>query len=163
MSGMSTAQIIVVSDRALDDPSENRAGPILETCLRDLGLDVATSVVAASAESVDEALAAAVAVADVVVTAGGTGIRPGDVVVDRAVALGLVELPGIAEEIRRRGAEKTSVSLLSRATAGVVDRDGRRVVVVNAPSSRGGAKDVVAVLNDVLPHLLRDLAGESRD
>lgn len=160
---MRTAQIIIVSDRALDDPSENRAGPILEEFLRASGLQVASAVVPSDEQAVDEALAAAVELADVVITTGGTGIRPGDIVVDRTLALGLVELPGIAEEIRRRGAEKTPVSLLSRAVAGIVERGGHRVLVVNAPSSRGGAKDVASVLEDLLAHLLRDLAGESRD
>ena len=114
------------------------------------------------AEAVREALAAAVSVADIVVTTGGTGIRPGDCVVDETLALGLVELPGIAEEIRRRGAATTPVSLLSRAVAGLVERDGRRVFVLNAPSSRGGARDVAAVLGDVLTSLVRDLNGDTR-
>ena len=106
---MTTAHIVVVSDKAIADPDENRAGPVLTEALEAAGITVATSIVPSGAEAVREALAAAVSVADIVVTTGGTGIRPGDCVVDETLALGLVELPGIAEEIRRRGAATTPV------------------------------------------------------
>lgn len=160
---MARAQVVVVSDRAVDHPDENRAGPILAEALERLGCTVEQQVVAADQECVREALTAAVARAEVVLTTGGTGIRPGDVVPDLTRELGLDELPGISEEIRRRGAAKTSASLLSRAVAGLVATPHGRVLVVNAPSSRGGARDVAAVLDELLPHLLRDLAGASRD
>ncbi|MEL4504300.1 molybdopterin-binding protein [Luteococcus sp. H138] len=162
MTSTTPAQIIVVSDRALGDPDENRAGPVIAAALEAAGCEVATSIVASDAESVAEALQAAVASVRVVVTTGGTGIRPGDVVSDQTAALGLVELPGIAEEIRRRGAAKTSVALLSRARAGLVETAEGRVLVLNAPSSRGGAKDVSDLLGELLPDLLRDLDGRPR-
>lgn len=160
---MARAQVVVVSDRAVNHPDENRAGPILAEALERLGCTVEQQVVAADQECVREALVAAVTRAEVVLTTGGTGIRPGDVVPDLTRELGLDELPGIGEEIRRRGAAKTSVSLLSRAVAGLVATPHGRVLVVNAPSSRGGARDVAAVLDELLPHLLRDLAGARRD
>lgn len=160
---MGRARIVVASDRALADPDENRAGPVLADALAGLGCQVSTVVVASSATAAREALAEAVAACDVVLTVGGTGVRPGDHVVDETLALGPAELPGIAEEVRRRGAASTSASLLSRGVAGIVERDGHRCLVVNAPSSRGGARDVAAVLADVWPHLVRDLAGDPRD
>lgn len=160
---MTRAHILVVSDRAVAHPDENRAGPILAEALERLGCTVQQQVVAAGEDQVRKALAGAVAQSDVVLTTGGTGIRPGDVVPDVTRELGLDELPGISEEIRRRGAAKTSVSLLSRAVGGLVTAPHGRVLVLNAPSSRGGARDVAAVLDELLPHLLRDLAGASRD
>ncbi|MEL4359118.1 MULTISPECIES: molybdopterin-binding protein [unclassified Luteococcus] len=156
------AQIIVVSDRALTDPGENRAGPVIQLALEAAGCEVASSIVASDADSVAKALRAAVATARVVITIGGTGIRPGDVVSDQTAALGLLELPGIAEEIRRRGAAKTGVALLSRAHAGLVETPEGRVFVLNAPSSRGGARDVAELLAELLPDLLRDLSGRPR-
>lgn len=160
--GTTPAQIIVVSDRALSDPDENRAGPVIAAALEAAGCDVVTSIVGSDAESVAQALRAAVATARVVITTGGTGIRPGDVVSDQTAALGLLELPGIAEEIRRRGAAKTGVALLSRAHAGLVETPKGRVFVLNAPSSRGGATDVAELLTELLTDLLRDLDGRPR-
>uniref|UniRef100_UPI003734D3D3 MogA/MoaB family molybdenum cofactor biosynthesis protein n=1 Tax=Luteococcus sp. TaxID=1969402 RepID=UPI003734D3D3 len=139
---MTRARIVVVSDRAVVDPDENRAGPILAEALERLGCTVQQQVVGADQRLVRVALTEAVAESDVVLTTGGTGIRPGDVVPDVTRELGLDELPGISEEIRRRGAAKTSVSLLSRAVAGLVTAAHGRVLVINAPSSRGGARDV---------------------
>lgn len=160
---MTTAHVLVCNDQALADPDENRAGPVLVAALEELGATVTTSVVGTSASRVRAALRLAVARHDVVVTCGGSGMRPDDHVVDETLALGLAELPGIAEEVRRRGAASTGASLLSRGVAGVVERDDHRCLVVNAPSSRGGARDVAAVLADVWPHLVRDLAGDPRD
>lgn len=159
---MMRALVIVMDERAVADERENRAGPILAERLEGLGCEVAQSVCGSDRETVRRALEAALASHDVVVTAGGTGIRPGDCVVDETRALGLAELPGIGEEVRRRGAEKAPASLLSRTQAGVVTVDGRRVLVVNAPSSRGGARDVTAVLAELWPHLVGDLVGADR-
>ncbi|HIW30367.1 MAG TPA: MogA/MoaB family molybdenum cofactor biosynthesis protein [Candidatus Luteococcus avicola] len=157
-----TAHLVVVSDRAATDPSENRAAPILEQALGELGTRVGTSIVANEPDEVRQALAAAVRTADVVITIGGTGIRPGDCVVDLTAELEPLELPGLAEEIRRRGAQRTAASLLSRGLCGLVADGQRRVLVVNSPSSRGGAQDVADVLGAVLEHLVRDLGGHER-
>lgn len=160
---MTTAHVLVANDKALADPDENRAGPVLVAALEELGAIVTMTVVGSSAEAVRDGLVHALAASDVVVTSGGSGMRPGDHVVDETLALGLVEVPGIAEEIRRRGAASTSASLLSRGVAGVVEANDHRCFVVNAPSSRGGARDVAAVLGEVWKHLVRDLGGASRD
>lgn len=153
------ARVLVVCDAALTDPTENRAGPVVEEALREVGCQTSCRVVPSAPGVLRRELAEAVAQADVVVTCGGQGVRPGDCVVELTRELGLVELPGIGEEIRRRGADATPAALLSRGLAGVVGGD---TVVVNAPSSRGGARDVAAVLTAVLPHLLRDLTGAAR-
>lgn len=156
-----TAYVLVLA-HTTDGVCENRSGPTLVEALQELGCDVTLTTIPPDVDSVRAALAQAIASADVVVTSGGTGVRPGDVVVDETLALGVVELPGIAEEIRRRGMAKTPVSMLSRAVCGIV-RDGERpVVVLNSPSSRKGAADAISVLGDVLHHLLRDLRGGSR-
>lgn len=159
--GEAAAHVLVVT-HTTDGVCENRSGRTLVEALEELGCDVTLTIVPPDVDSVRAALAQAIASADVVVTSGGTGVRPGDVVVDETLALGVVELPGIAEEIRRRGTARTPVSMLSRAVCGIV-RDGeRRVVVLNSPSSRRGAADATSVLGEVLHHLLRDLRGVSR-
>ncbi|GAA1379709.1 molybdopterin-binding protein [Luteococcus sanguinis] len=159
---MTTAHLVVVSDRAVADPAENRAAPVVAGALTAQGIESSVSIVPNEPEQVRAALQAAVRMADLVITFGGTGVRPGDCVVDLTHELGLVELPGIAEEIRRLGAVRTPASLLSRGTCGLVADGSRPVLVLNCPSSRGGAKDVAQVLGQVLGHLLRDLEGTER-
>ena len=56
----------------------------------------------------------------VVITSGGTGIGPADVTVDAVVPLLSYQVPGICEEIRRRGAAHVASALVSREGAGGV-------------------------------------------
>lgn len=159
---MPLARIITLSDRALTDPAEARALPIVAAALQVLGFNCGEVVVGQDAEQLRPALAGALAEADLVVTCGGTGVRPGDCAEQVTRELGPDEVPGVMEEIRRRGAGHTPAALLSRGVCGVVTAGARRVVVLNVPSSRGGARDAMSVLAEVWPHLARDLAGGER-
>lgn len=156
--------VVVVSDDALRDPDENRAGPVAVELLEALGAAVGQQVVGHGIESVQQAVLQAVrSGARLVLTCGGTGIRPEEVTVEATRPLLTQELPGIAEEVRRVGREKTPLALLSGGLAGVVEADGRRAVVVNSPGTRGGVRDTVAVLAPLLGHLVAGLDGAPRD
>jgi len=156
------ALVLTISVEALADPAQDKAAPMLAEALAAGGLVVERSMV--SPDDAGAALERAVASHDLVVSCGGAGMRPGDRVPELTRALGEVflELPGVMEQVRRLGADAVPASMLSRGACGVVETGGHRCFVLNAPSSRGGARDVARVLQDLLPHLLRDLAGESR-
>ena len=62
----------------------------------------------------------------------------------------------MAEAIRAYGvAHGVPTAMLSRGRAGVADQ----TVVVNLPGSRGGVRDGLAVLADVLVHAVEQVAG----
>ena len=48
---------------------------------------------------------------------------------------------------------------LSRGLVGVTSRGAEGALVVNAPGSRGGVKDTIAVIGPLVPHVLEQLGG----
>ena len=75
---------------------------------------------------------------DVVLTTGGTGLSPTDVTPEATRGVIEREAPGIAEAVRRYGAENgVPTSVLSRGLAGTA----ARTLIVNLPGSTGGVRD----------------------
>lgn len=145
------AAVLVTSTRAAAGSYPDRTGPVIAAWLAERGFTVAGPVVVADGEPVPTALVAALADApDVLITTGGTGIAPGDGTADAVRRLLEVELPGIGEELRRRGSATTPRALLSREVAGLVGR----TIVLTLPGSPGGVADGLALFDEILGHLL---------
>lgn len=149
-----SAIVLVSSTRAAAGVREDTTGPAIADWLADVGLAAEVRVVA----DADIARAVRAAVAEhpaALITTGGTGVAAGDRTPEATAAVLDRELPGVAEALRARGAAATPLSALSRGLAGVAGR----TVVVNLPGSRGGVADGIAVLDDLLPHLIDQLRG----
>lgn len=158
------ATVITCSDRAAEDVYEDRSGPVLRTALADLGFAVADPVIVPDTPSLirDAILTAQRDGARIIFTTGGTGISPTDVTVETVRELIAYEIPGPMEEVRRVGAQKEPRALLSRGIAGVLEGDPR-AVIINAPGSRGGARDTIAVVGPLLEHMVDQLDGADHD
>lgn len=157
-----SATVIVVSDEVLRGEREDRAGQVAVAALAEHGVLATAVVVGDAPDAIAQAVKSAVQAGHrVVITAGGTGIGPTDVTVGTISDLVSYEIPGIAEEIRRRGAAATSLALVSRGIAGVVvGADGPRCFVLTAPGSRGGVRDAVAVAGPLLHYIVGQLDGD---
>ncbi len=157
---MHTAAVITVSDRSAAGTRVDKSGPIAVAALREAGFDCAEAVVVADgAESVERALTAQViAGVKLVLTTGGTGVGPRDATPEGTARILTRELPGIAEELRRRGAAEKPAGMLTRGLAGVVDPHG--VLVVNLPGSPRAVASGMPVVLSVARHVLDQLAGE---
>ncbi|MEU8259716.1 MogA/MoaB family molybdenum cofactor biosynthesis protein [Micromonospora sp. NPDC048999] len=153
---MIRARVIVASNRAAAGVYADTSGPLLVAGLRELGCEVDEPIVVPDGEPVGAALRAARDEGtDVVLTSGGTGITPTDRTPEVTRALLDYEIPGIAEAIRAHSRDTVPAAALSRGLAGVVGR----MLVVNLPGSRGGAKDGLAVLGPILRHAVDQLRG----
>lgn len=146
------AVVVVASTSAAAGRSVDRTGPAIRDWLvrRDYAVD-APAVVADGAPvgaAVREALAARAAV---VIVTGGTGVSPSDRTPEVVDPLLEVRVPGLIEEIRRRGLAASPLSLLTRGVAGFAGD----TFVITLPGSPGGVSDGLAVLEGTLDHLLR--------
>lgn len=155
---MGSAVVVVASDRCAAGLAEDVSGPTAAAALRDAGLGAADVVVVPDGvESVGTALRDALGSgARLVVTCGGTGVGPRDRTPEATRPLLALELPGVAEAIRRAGAVTVPTAVLSRGLAGVA---AGGAVVVNLAGSPGAVRDGIGVLAPLLPHLFDQLGG----
>lgn len=154
---MTTAAVLTVSDRSAAGTRTDTAGPIAVAALRDAGFECADAVIVPDgADSVEHALRALLSRgARLVVTTGGTGVAPRDATPEGTARVLNHELPGIAEELRRRGAATVPTALLGRGLAGVAGG----ALVVNLPGSVGAVEDGMPVILSVAQHVIAQLDG----
>lgn len=154
-SGVS-AHVITVSDRGSRGERQDKSGPRAVDRLRGQGFDATLSMVRDGSDSVSAAIRAAIdGGAKLVVTTGGTGVGPRDLTPEGTKSLLTREIPGIAEELRRVGASKTPMAVLSRGLAGIVGT----TLVVNLPGSVAAVDEGMDVLAPILGHILDQIGG----
>lgn len=149
-----TAVVLVVSTSAAAGTRQDTTGPRIESWLRERGYTVTLTIT--SDADVAAALQGAIAQGPaVIMTTGGTGLSPTDRTPDATRPLLDRDLAGVSEAIRARGLQHLPKAALSRGIAGTAGD----TVVVNLPGSTGGVKDGLAVLDDLLEHLVAQISG----
>ena len=96
---------------------------------------------------------------DLILTTGGTGIGPRDNAPEATQAVAERVIPGIGEEIRRKGLEKTPTAVLSRGLAA----SRGKTLIVNLPGSPKGATESIEAIAHLLPHTVHVLHGARHD
>lgn len=154
---MKTGAVIVASTSAAAGESEDTTGPDIVRWMRKRSFETGDPLVVPDGELVRAAVLDAVERSvSVVIVTGGTGVAPSDQTPEMVAPLIDTAVPGIPEEIRRRGFAGTPMSLLSRGVAGF----SRDSFVITLPGSANGVRDGLSVLSDVLEHMLRLRSGK---
>ncbi|QDZ13920.1 MogA/MoaB family molybdenum cofactor biosynthesis protein [Humibacter ginsenosidimutans] len=152
------AAVITVSDRSSAGTRADASGPRAVAALREAGFDCAEAIIVPDgADEVERTLRGLLADGiRVVVTTGGTGIAPRDRTPEGTARVLTLELPGIADELRRRATVQKPAGMLSRGLAGIAGD----ALVVNLPGSPAAVDDGMPVIVSIAPHVLAQLGGE---
>lgn len=156
------AVILTISDKGSRGERIDATGPSLAAWLRERQVDIVRAEIVPDEEDQIARVLTDLAdgeTADLVLTAGGTGVSPRDVTPD--ATLGVVEkvLPGFGEVMRASGREKLATAIISRAVAGI----RKRTLIINLPGSPAGALQSLATIWPAVPHAIEKLKGDSRD
>jgi molybdopterin adenylyltransferase len=154
-----TAAVITVSDSSARGEREDLGGPAVAAALEQHKFQVvAREVVPDEQAPIQDALVRLCRLARFVVSTGGTGVAIRDVTPEatRSICDRLIE--GIAERMRSEGAKSTRFAALSRAVCGVRGQS----VILNLPGKPSGAVESLEAVIDLIPHVLRLLAGDTR-
>jgi len=89
----------------------------------------------------------------VVLTLGGTGVRPTDWVPEATREVVDKEIPGIAEAMRAESLKKVRTAMLSRGIVGIKDK----TVIINLPGSPKGIKENCEVVLPLLDHIIQKI------
>jgi molybdopterin adenylyltransferase len=155
---MHSAAVLTVSDSSAQGVRADVSGPAVADALREAGFDVIhTEIVADDIKLISAALVRLCARVRLVVTTGGTGIAERDVTPEatRAVCSRLNE--GLPERMRAIGSQITPMAALSRAVCGICDRS----LIVNLPGSPTAARQSLAAIVQLIPHVLDLVAGKT--
>src|SRR5882762_5331360 len=151
--------VLTISDSVTKGEREDLSGPAVVAFCRGLGWEVTSSLCASDDPANIREQLRAVAESrrvDVLLTTGGTGIGPRDNTPEATQAVADRMVPGISEEMRRKGLEHTPTAVLSRGSAAV----RTKTIILNLPGSPKGAVESVAHL---LPHAVKVLHGARHD
>ncbi len=154
--------VITISDSVSAGKSEDKSGPAVIARCRELGWEIKSSlVIPDDPPSIREQLRefADSGRLDLILTTGGTGLSPRDSTPEATIAIADRLVPGFAEEMRRKGMEKTPRAILSRAVAAVRHKS----LILNLPGSPKGAVESLDALADLLPHSVAIIHGARHD
>jgi molybdenum cofactor biosynthesis protein MoaC len=154
------AGVVTVSDRCAAGARADQSGPLIVAALERAGASVVARVVPDQVEAIRSAVLELVdAGRRLVITTGGTGLSPRDVTPEALGPLLAAPVPGLAEAVRAIGARAVASAALSRSVAGVVERGGRRALVLAAPGSPQAAAETAALIAPLAAHIVDQLDG----
>jgi molybdopterin adenylyltransferase len=154
--------ILTISDTVSRGEREDKSGPALVARCRELGWEVNSALRCSDDPANIRTLLRELADSrrvDVILTTGGTGLGPRDNTPEATNDVAERIIPGLAEELRRKGAQKTPTAVLSRGVAVIRHHS----VILNLPGSPKGAVESLDAVAEILPHAVQVLNGARHD
>ena len=154
--------VLTISDSVSQRKREDASGPAVVAFCRGLGWELGLTACLPDDQKKIEAQLRELADSgkvEVILTTGGTGIGPRDTTPEATQSIADRVVPGIGEEMRRKGLEKTPTAVLSRGIA--VTRG--KTLILNLPGSPKGAAESLEAVAHLLPHAIRVLHGDRHD
>jgi molybdopterin adenylyltransferase len=154
--------VLTISDSVARDERVDLSGPAVIQRCRELGWEVTSSLKCSDdpgqVRSHLRQLADSRRV-DLILTTGGTGLGPRDNTPEATLDVAEKVIPGLSEEMRRKGAAQTPTAVLSRGVAVVRHFS----LILNLPGSPKGAVESLDTLAQLLPHAIQVLHGARHD
>jgi len=154
--------LITVSDSSAQGTRPDGTGPALIERCRELGWQMVSTEIVPDDRTMLETRLAVLAdsgAADLILTAGGTGLGPRDTTPEATVAVCTRLLPGLGEVMREKGRHLNERAVLSRAVAGLRAQS----IIVNLPGSPRGAVESFDAVQSVLVHAVDVVGGARHD
>jgi molybdopterin adenylyltransferase len=154
--------ILTISDSVSRGEREDLSGPALVERCRQLGWEVTSALRSSDDQSAVRSQLRTICDAghaDLLLTTGGTGLGPRDTTPEATLEVADRAIPGLAEEIRRKGVEKTPTAILSRGVAVI----RHKTIILNLPGSPKGAVESLDAIAALLPHSIQIIHGARHD
>ena len=152
------AAVLVVSSKILTGQASDKGRAELEQLLEENDVTIeAYEIVSDDRANIRERLLSLCDqnAPDVILTLGGTGVRPTDWAPEATRDVIEKEIPGIAETMRTESLKKVKTAMLSRGTAGIRGS----TLIVNLPGSPKGAKENLGTFLPILEHIVEKTSG----
>ena len=162
MPSMLRMAVLVVSSKIVSGAESDQGRDALEQLIRDLPATLIRYDVVPDERKMIMSRLVAICdedAPDVLLTVGGTGVRPTDWAPEATRDVVEKEIPGIGEAMRQESLKKVRTAMLSRGTAGI--RGG--TLIVNLPGSPKGAKENLGILLPILDHTVEKIKPVKRD
>ncbi len=154
--------IITVSDTVASGERQDASGPAVVARCQELKFTVESTHTLPDDPAQIRSLLSKLADAqniDVILTTGGTGIGPRDSTPEATQAIAERLVPGMAEEMRRKGLAHTPRAILSRGVAAIRGS----TLILNLPGSPKGAVESLDAVAALLPHSVQIIHGARHD
>ena len=154
------AAIITSSDSGYAGKREDVSGPVIAEMVREAGYEVVWQKVLPDDQAMLEEAMKEICdegKADLLLTTGGTGFSPRDVMPEATLAVAERMVPGIPEAMRAYSMTITPRAMLSRAAACI----RKSTLIINLPGSPKAVKESLGYILPSLRHGLEILTGEA--